>query len=80
MREIWDKITKLIGINNAPNFIQNTLDHNSEYIEVDVLKNTNFLKSNCYKDKVIIVLHSVVKNNLKASLLELRENDAYLCQ
>ena len=29
MREIWNKIIKLININNAPNFVQNTLDDNS---------------------------------------------------
>ena len=55
------------------NFVQNTLDDNSEYIEADVLEDTSFVKSNCYEDKLIIVLHSVVNNNLRASLLELRK-------
>ena len=57
MREIWNKIIKLININNAPNFVQNTLYDNSKYNEADVLKKTNFVKSNCYKDELIIVLH-----------------------
>ena len=70
MTKIWIKITRLIGINNAPNFIKNSLD-GEKYIAADVLKNTNFIKSNCLKDNIIIVLHSVVNSNLNASLLEL---------
>ena len=73
IREIQNKITEFININNTPNFVQNTLDDNSEYIEADVLEDTSFVKSNCYEDKLIIVLHSVVNNNLRASLLELRK-------
>ena len=46
MTKIWIKITRLIGINNAPNFIKNSLD-GEKYIAADVLKNTNFVKSNC---------------------------------
>ena len=65
MREICNKVIELININHAPNFVKNTLDDNSEFIEI-----TNFIKSNCYKNKLIIVLHSIVINNLKASLLE----------
>ena len=70
MREIWNKVIKLTNINNATNFVKYTLDDNSEFIDVDVLENTNFIKSNWYKDQLIIVLHFVVNNNLKASLLE----------
>ena len=73
MRKIWNQIIKSININNAPNFVQNTLDDNSEYIEANVLENTNFVKSNCYKDELMIVLHSAINNNLKASLSELRK-------
>ena len=29
MREIWNKIIKLINKTNAPNFVQNTLDDDS---------------------------------------------------
>ena len=72
IREIWNKIAELININNAPNFVKYTLD-DEEFIEADVLKNTSFIKSNCHKDKLIIVLHSVVNNILNASLLELRK-------
>ena len=70
MREIWNKVIELININNAPNFVKDTLDNNSEFNDADVLQNTNFTKGNWYKDQLIIVLHSVVNNNLKASLLE----------
>ena len=73
MRKIWNQIIKSININNAPNFVQNTLDDNSEYIEANVLENTNFVKSNCYKDEFMIVLHSAINNNFKASLSELRK-------
>ena len=73
MRKIWNQIIKSININNAPNFVQNTLDDNSEYIEANVLENTNFVKSNCYKDELMIVLQSAINNNLKASLSELRK-------
>ena len=57
MREIWNNIIKLININNAPNFVQNTLYDNSKHNEADVLENTNLVKSNCYKDELILVLH-----------------------
>ena len=57
MREIWNNIIKLININNAPNFVQNTLYDNSKHNEANVLENTNLVKNNCYKDELIIVLH-----------------------
>ena len=44
---------------------------------VDVLENTSFVKSNCCKDDIIIVLHSVVNSIIKASLLEVEENEYY---
>ena len=68
--KIWNKITRLIDINNAPNFIKNSLD-GEKYIVAYVLKNTNFVKSSRLKDNIIFVLHSVVNSNLNASLLEL---------
>ena len=70
IREIWNRITKLIGIKNAPDFVQNNL-YDEEYIRANLLRNATFVESNCHKDEVIIVLHSVINNNLKASLLEL---------
>ena len=73
MREIWNKITKLIDMNNGPDFIQYTLHDNSKYIGVDGLENASFVKSNCFKDKIIIVLQFVINDILNCSLLELRE-------
>ena len=35
-REIWNNITELIGINNAPDFVETTLDDVDEFIMVDV--------------------------------------------
>ena len=75
IREIWNRIAELIGIKNAPDFVQNNL-YDEQYIMANTLKNTNFVKSNCYKDELIIVLHSVVNNNLKTSLIELINYDA----
>ena len=73
MRKIWNKITKLIGINNAEDFLQHTLDNNSKYIEANILKNTNFVKDRCRRDEIIIVLDPEFDDLIKASLLEVRE-------
>ena len=74
MREIWIKAIELINIDidDASTFVKNTLD-DKECIEAYVLKNTNFVKSNCLKDKIIIVLDSVINDIFVASLLELRK-------
>ena len=72
----WNKIIKLIGINYAPDFVKYSLD-DEKYIMTDVLENTNFVKSNCHKGEIIIVLHSVVNNIIKASLLEVIKNEYY---
>ena len=39
IREIWNKIIELIRINNAKDFVKNTID--DEFIMVDVHKNTS---------------------------------------
>ena len=49
-REIWNKITALIGINDTRDFVETTEDDDNEYIMVDVHKNTNFVKAN-YKNR-----------------------------
>ena len=76
MKETWNKIVKLIGINYAPDFVKHTLNY-EKYIMADIFGNTNFVKSNCHKDEIIIVLHSVVNIIIKASLLEVTENEDY---
>ena len=65
-REIWNKITELIDINNAEDFVEITLDDGDEFTSVDVHKNTSFVKGN-YKNrnKLVIVLNSVIDDYLK---------------
>ena len=45
-REIWNKITELIGINNAQDFVETTLDDGDEFIMVDAHRNTSFVRGN----------------------------------
>ena len=64
IREIWNKIIELIGINNAERFVKNTIDDNAhEFIMVDVHKDTSFVEDN-YRNKLVIVLHSVIDDYL----------------
>ena len=71
-REIWNKITKVIGINNAKDFVENTIDHDAdEFIMVDVHKKISFVESN-YKDKLVIILYFVVDSHLKTSLAQVK--------
>ena len=70
-REIWNKIIELIGINNAKDFVKNTIDAADEFIMVDVYKNTSFVEGN-YRDKLVIVLHSVIDYYLKTSLIQVK--------
>ena len=68
-REIWNKITELIGINNAKDFVETTLDNGDEFIMVDVHKNTSFVGVNNI-NKLVIVLHSVIDDYLQTSLVQ----------
>ena len=70
-REIWNKITELIGINNAPDFVETTLNDGDEFITVDVHKNTSFVRGNNI-NKLVIVLHSAINNDLQTSLVQHR--------
>ena len=71
---IWDKIIELIGINNPIDFVE--VDDDDElFIMVDAHKNTSFvIKDNCRygHNKVVIVLHSVINDCLKTSLVQHR--------
>ena len=71
IREIWSKIIELIGTNNAPDFVQTTLNDGNEFIEAYVLKNTAFT-DNIYDDQLVIVLHSVFNDYLQTSLVQCR--------
>ena len=70
-REIWNKITELIGVNNAQDFVETTLDDGDEFIMVDVHKNASFVRGN-YRNKLAIVLHSVIDDYLQTSLAQHR--------
>ena len=70
-REIWNNITKLIGINNAFDFVETTLDDGDEFIVVDLHKNTSFVEGN-YRNKLVIVLHFVINDYLQTSLVQYR--------
>ena len=71
-REIWNKIIELIGINNPIDFV-NTDDDVDELITGDVHKNTSFVIEDNYgyrHNKIVIVLHSVINDYLKTSLVQ----------
>ena len=68
MREIWNKITKLIFINDAFDFVQASLD-DDEFIVVDVLRNTVFT-NDIYDDRLVILLHSVINDCLQAFVMQ----------
>ena len=69
--EIWTKIIKLIRINNHIDFVKFDDDAN-EFITLDVYKGTSFVnEGNCDRgyNKVVTVLHSVINDCLKTSLV-----------
>ena len=72
IREIWNKIIELIGINNAKDFVKNDIDDDAdEFIMVDVHRNTSFVEGN-FRDKLVIDLHSIIDNYLKTSLIQVK--------
>ena len=60
-REIWNKIIELIVINNPIGFVE-TNDDDDDY--------DKFITVDVYKNKVVIVLHSVINDYLKTSLVQ----------
>ena len=73
-REIWNKIIELIGVNNAKDFVKSTIDDDDddEFITVDVHKNISFAEGN-YRNKLLIVLHSVINDCLQTSLIQAKK-------
>ena len=69
-REIWNRITKLIGINNARDFVKTDL-YDDEFNMAHVHKNTSFVEGN-YGTKLVIVLDSVFNGYLKTSLIQVK--------
>ena len=47
------------------------MDDDDEFIMVDVHKNTSFVEGN-YRDKLVIVLHSVIDNFLETSVIQVK--------
>ena len=52
-----------------PDFVWATLDDDDEFIEAGVLEDTVFT-NDIYDDKILIVLHSVIKDCLQASVMQ----------
>ena len=71
-REIWHKITKLIGINNALDFVK-TNANDDEFIMVDVHENTSFIEGH-YENEFVIVLDSVFNKYPKTLLIQAKKN------
>ena len=72
--EICDKIIELIGINNHIYFLKAD-DDDELFIMADVHKNTSFVIEDNYRyghNKVVIVLHSVINDCIKTSLVQHR--------
>ena len=77
LKEIWNEIIELIGINHAKDVVKNTIDDADEFIMIDVHKNTSFVKGS-NSDELVIVLHSVIDNDLKTSLVQLKTVFSFL--
>ena len=75
-REIWNKIIELIGMNNPRHFVETDSDYDDgEFIMVNINENTSFVLEENYRhghNKVVIVLHSVINDCLKRSLVQHR--------
>ena len=71
IREIWNKIIELVGTNNTKDFVEYTRDVADEFIMVDVDKNTSVVEGN-YEGQLVIVLHYVIDNYLKASSIQIK--------
>ena len=72
--EIWDKIIELIGINNHIYFLKSDED-DKLFIMANVHKNKTFVLEDNYRyghNKAVIVLHSVINNCIKTSLVQHR--------
>ena len=70
--DIWDKIIELIGMNNHIYFLK--ADENDElFIMANIHKNTRFVIEDNYRypnNKDVIVLHSIINDCIKTSLVQ----------
>ena len=68
----WNNIIELIGVNNAKDFGKNTIDDDAdEFFMVNEYKYTSLVEGN-YRDKLVIVLNSVIDDYLTTSLVQYR--------
>ena len=75
MYRIWNKIIELIGINNPIDFVEANDDDDKLFMMVDVHENTSFVFEDNYRyghNKVVIALHSIISDCIKASLVQHR--------
>ena len=73
--DIWNNIIELIGINNPIDFVVADYDAYEVFIMADVSENTSFVVEDNYRyryNKVVIVLHSVINDYLRTSLVQHR--------
>ena len=73
--DIWYNIIQLIGINNPIDFAVADYDAYEVFIMADVSENTSFVVEDNYRyryNKVVIVLHSVINDYLRTSLVQHR--------
>ena len=71
-REIWNKITELIGIDDPTDFVETTLDDNEdEFIMLEVEKNTSAVRDK-YRNDLVFVLYSVFNDFPQSSLVQYR--------
>ena len=72
-RNMGDKVIELIGINKPIGFVE--VDADESFIMADVHKNTSLVIEDNYRygyNKLVIVLHSVINDCIKTSLVQHR--------
>ena len=75
-REISNKITELIGINSAIDFVKNNMDDESIMIDVN---NSTFSIEGYFGGDLVIVLHSVIDDCIESLLVKLNANSFTFC-
>ena len=71
-REIWNKITELIGIDDPTDFVETNLDDDEdEFIMLEVEKNTSAVRDK-YRNDLVFVFHSVLNEFPQTSLVQYR--------
>ena len=71
-REIWNKITELIGIDDPTDFVQTTLDNDEgEFIMLKIEKYTSAVKDK-YRNDLAFIFHSFLIEFPQTSLVQYR--------